>query len=73
MDVEGMEDDALEGAIQTILNNKPVIIIEIIGGTNWKTATSAEKEEIIRTQDKLRVLGYEVYQIQGHDYLALPK
>lgn len=77
MDVESYEFEVLQGAYETIMNNKPVIIIEIGGG--W----SREEEEEIDPKKHLaavinmleNVFNYTVTKVVGRnfDYLAIPK
>lgn len=50
-------DPVLEGARETIVRNRPVILIKTIG------------EAALRN---LEGLGYAVYQVGGNDFLALP-
>lgn len=73
MDVEEFENYALEGAKKTILNNKPVIIIEIMGKyTVVEELPQWVKSRIKRTKRKLKEMGYDVSHIIGADYLAIP-
>ncbi len=58
IDVEGHELEVLEGAKETIIVNKPVIIIEI---KNKKAL------------DMLLDLGYKYKRISNEDYLCLPQ
>jgi FkbM family methyltransferase len=64
MDVEGFEIAVIQGAKQTILRNKPVMIIEI-----W-TSTGNETKAKIATIEKL---GYKSHHLGGDDYLFLPE
>ncbi len=73
IDVEGMEDQALDGARETILSNRPVIIIEIQGGNNFGSASQVVRRNIMHTLEKLESLGYCVTQLFIHDWLAIPK
>jgi FkbM family methyltransferase len=76
IDVESYELEVLKGAYNTIMNNKPVIIIEIGGG--W----SREQEENIDSKEYLaavidmleNVFNYNVTTISAvtGDYLAIP-
>ena len=65
IDVEGAELGVLHGAISTIKNPKPVIMIELREDT---------KEQAYKI---LGSLGYELQQIigelQDHNYIAIPK
>ncbi len=72
VDIEGSEDAFLDGATNTILQNRPVIIIEIQGGWDFDTAPVNIQENIIRTKNKLKALGYSVEKISAHDYFAVP-
>ncbi len=73
IDVEGMEDQVIEGARETILANRPTIIIEIMGGNDFATASKEVRLKILQTIDKIEQLGYCVTQIRTHDWLATPK
>ncbi|MBI2743516.1 MAG: FkbM family methyltransferase [Chlamydiales bacterium] len=70
MDVEGQENAVLDGARATILRNKPVIIIEIMGGTNFDTAPKHIRKMITATIRKLKSFGCTVERLRGHDYIA---
>ena len=82
IDVEGHENAVLEGASGTIAENRPVVVLEIIGGgTVYPGAPSAyylpqaspEQLEIIHaTWRLLERHGYEVRPIADHDYIAFP-
>jgi FkbM family methyltransferase len=73
IDVEGMEDQALEGAKETIASNRPAIVIEIQGGNNFANAPQEVRQKIMHTLDKLDNMGYRVTQLDIHDWLAVPK
>lgn len=73
IDVEGYEDHVLDGARETIMRNRPVIVIEIQGGSNYASASPQVRQFIDRTRAKLESFGYEVQHVRTHDYLALPK
>lgn len=72
IDVETYENEVLDGAVDTIRRNRPVILIEIMGGTDSETASPAVLEQIAVTRGKLEALGYSVSQVFKHDYVALP-
>ena len=82
IDVEGHENDVLEGAQRTIAENRPVVVLEILGGVAvYPGAPSAyflpqaspeELESIHATWRLLERHGYEVRPIVDHDYIALP-
>ena len=63
IDVEGHEISTLEGAKNTILSNKPAIIIEV-----WNR--DKKKREF---QAFMKSINYRVTHISGEDYLCLPK
>jgi FkbM family methyltransferase len=71
IDVEGMENLVLEGAKETILRNKPVILVEIMGGYLPETAPASIVERIDHTKRQVASLGYDVKRIGNWDYLAL--
>jgi FkbM family methyltransferase len=73
IDVERQEEIVLDGMVNTIRDNRPVLIIEIQGGYLFNTAPVWVREQILRTCARLESMGYIVSNIQGHDYLALPK
>lgn len=74
IDVENMEAEVLAGALATIKNNSPVILIEIQGNVDraeqLSENTDAMKQE---TLDRLISLGYRVEKLPSRDdYLAFP-
>ena len=71
IDVEGMEDRVLVGAKKTLLENHPVVVIEIMGGYMPETAPPAVQEKIYQTIQILKDLHFRIYRISIHDYLAL--
>ena len=72
IDVERSEEQVLDGMVNTIRDNKPVIIIELQGGYLWETAPPEIKQKMINSITKLESLGYVVTRLYLHDYLALP-
>ncbi|MBX9924590.1 MAG: FkbM family methyltransferase [Rhabdochlamydiaceae bacterium] len=60
MDVEGFEEEVLEGAKETITRNKPVMVIEITS-------------DLERVQSKIRNWGYDIFPLEHHDYLCIPR
>lgn len=71
LDVEHMENAALDGARETILRNKPVIILEIMGGYTPEY-TPQGIDQIEFTKKKVADMGYTVYRFDAWDYLAIP-
>lgn len=72
IDVERSEEQVLDGMINTIIQNKPVIIIELQGGYLWESAPPHIRQKMINSITKLKRLGYKISRIRNHDYLALP-
>jgi FkbM family methyltransferase len=72
IDVEHYENEVLDGSIDTIRRNRPVIVIEMMGGEDYETASGEVLESIHVTWRKLETLGYTVTPVFKHDYLALP-
>jgi FkbM family methyltransferase len=72
IDVEGMEDQVLLGARETILANRPVIIIEIMGGHDIGDPSKETRQKILHTIDMLEEMGYKVQQLWRHDWIAFP-
>lgn len=73
LDVEHLEDQVLEGARQTILDNKPIILVEIQGGYFLDTAPPeilAKKEATIK---RIEDMGYAVVRFGDYDYVATPR
>lgn len=73
IDVEGMEDQILEGAQKTLRENRPVVALEIMGGYDADTAPPEIFAKIEKTKDFLNHLGFTVYRFSNNDYLAVPK
>lgn len=77
IDAESYELEVLQGAYETILSNKPAIIIEIGGGWSREQEEGINPKEYLSTVINLleNELGYEVTLIASitGDYLALPK
>ncbi len=72
VDVDGCDDIFLDGARETILRNKPVMVFEIVGGADVDNTTPELKQRILNTQQKIKDLGYELRRIAIHDYLCTP-
>ena len=73
IDVERSEEQVLDGMANTILKNRPIIVIELQGGYVWETAPPAIKQKMSNSIKKLVGWGYSVQRIYVHDYLALPR
>jgi FkbM family methyltransferase len=73
VDVEGHELACLRGAEATIRRDKPVLIVEIMGGNDLRTAAPEIVAEIQRRIDYVCSLGYRSVQIESHDFLFLPE
>jgi len=67
IDVEGYEDEVLAGAVQTIRDNHPYIIIELMDSNeeqvNKRDATIKNLEE----------MGYTLQKLWGWDWFAIPR
>lgn len=72
IDVEGYENYVLDGAARTIAAQRPVLVVEILGGTDYDTATPEARAEIDVTKAKMKGLGYHVTRVSVHDYLGVP-
>jgi hypothetical protein len=72
MDIEYYEDKALQGARKTILRNKPVIILEVMGAYDYNDCSSEIKERFDHTLGLFKGLGYDFELIFDNNYLARP-
>lgn len=72
IDVEGLENQVLMGAYETIKRCKPVMIIEILGGTPIENADDHNRNYILHTIHHIETLGYSVTKISFSDYLCIP-
>ena len=70
--MEGHENQVLKGAINTINNSRPVMIIEILGGVLPENATASQLKYINDTKDYIMSFNYTVTNIQACDYLCIP-
>lgn len=72
MDVENFEYEVLLGAEKTILKNKPVMIIEIMG--NIYQPIPNRNEKVAKTLQWLEDRGYKLEYIDGSwsDWIAIP-
>ena len=72
IDVEGHENEVLTGAIHTIQNSRPVMIIEILGGVSLENATESQLIYINNTKTFISNMNYKVTLISSCDYLCIP-
>jgi FkbM family methyltransferase len=72
VDVERFEWFVFQGARETILRNKPVLIFEVMGEYDYKNCSPDIKREFDKTLSLVKSFGYSVTLIYGNDYLALP-
>ncbi len=72
IDVEGLEDDVLAGAAQTIRRNRPTMVVEIMGGHDYQTAGPEVRDRIDATRARIEAFGYSTVQVSPNNYLALP-
>ena len=70
IDVEGHEMEVLQGASQTILRDRPILIVELYGGCD-RHEYADQIDARIREIDAQ--YGYFVKYIGGCDYLCIPK
>lgn len=75
VDVENMEADVLDGARETILRNRPVMLIEVQGnGERSYQLNENSSEMALISINKIERLGYRLHRVEyGCDYLAIPK
>ncbi len=72
IDAEEAEYFVLQGAKETILRNKPVILFEILNRPDYENSPLHEKVNYIRVISLLESFGYEPYVVFGNDYIAFP-
>ncbi len=72
IDVEGFEDNVLDGARDTIARTRPVLIVEIMGGSDYEKSSPDVRAKIDASKRNIEDLGYEVTKVSSHDYLGLP-
>lgn len=72
IDVEGFENHVLRGAQKTIARERPVLVVEILGGVNSNNATPEQLEKIDETKAIISNMGYRIQKVGIHDYLGIP-
>lgn len=72
IDVERYELKVLQGSLETLSRNMPVIIFEILGNHDLDTCTGDVKKEYETIVSTLTGLGYSVLRIFGNDFIAFP-
>lgn len=73
MDVENYEKMVLEGAWETLMASRPVIMLEIEGNGEQLAATGGNSAELTAaTIHLLESMGYKVSLFYGCDYIAEP-
>lgn len=72
IDVEGYENQVLDGAVETIKRDRPTILCEILGGVSFEEASPAQKDTIKNTLAKFKMWNYNVMRVGVSDYLAVP-
>jgi FkbM family methyltransferase len=69
IDVEGSEHLVIEGAVETISKNKPIIHIELLGGRNWGGERCEKRGRIL---DLLNRLEYKLFDKRHEDLIFVP-
>lgn len=72
IDVERYEFFVLQGARETILRNKPVIIFEVMGEHDYQTGSQEIRQKFDQVISLVQSFGYKVELIFGNDYIAFP-
>jgi hypothetical protein len=72
IDVEGFEDDVIEGAKETIQRYHPILIVEIAKGKDYQKASPRIKALIDQSKERIVKLGYSIKPIDSHNFLATP-
>jgi len=73
MDVENYEYHVLEGAKETLLKNRPILIFECWIGKDYAKSAPLEKANFDRVVSLIESLGYDIYVIFSNDFIAFPK
>jgi FkbM family methyltransferase len=73
IDVENMEGDVLDGAVNTIKRCRPVILIEIQGNGERPMQMDEDTQKMAQENiRKIEALDYHLQSVGGVDYLAIP-
>jgi FkbM family methyltransferase len=72
VDVERYEYYVFKGAEKTILENRPVLIFEVMGNHDYKTGTDEIKQRFDQVFSLVESFRYKVFLIFGNDYIAFP-
>lgn len=74
IDTENTEYAVLMGAYNTIMANRPIILIEIQGnGVRAERNQENMQEQAVQVKNVLQSFSYDVYHLGNADYLALPR
>lgn len=74
IDTENTEYEVLRGAYNTIMTNRPIILIEIQGnGVRAERNKENMGEQALQVKNLLQQLNYDVHSLGNADYLALPR
>jgi FkbM family methyltransferase len=74
IDTENTEYAVLMGAYETIMANRPIILIEIQGnGVRAERNKENMAAQALQVKDLLQRLEYDVHHLGNADYLALPR
>jgi hypothetical protein len=72
IDVEGHELECIQGASETLQRDRPILVVEIMGGHDIRTAPPEIAETIRGRVSKICDYGYSARQVSHHDYLFTP-
>lgn len=74
IDTENTEHAVLMGAYNTIMINRPIILIEIQGnGVRAERNQENMQEQALQVKNLLHSFNYDVHHLGNADYLALPR
>lgn len=71
IDVENYEDFVLDGALETIQNNRPILVFELMG--HKASAGPDRSVKIQQSKKKIEELGYKIHHIVCDEYIAYPE